>query len=110
MSTIQSICPVRSQPVSNNVMSYKPLQVIVYLTRKKALIKAQKSKFRIIRICPVCYTGMLVLNKNAKKKKKKKAFVAICFGFSEKISSLPLTRLVQIALDYQTILSDYRTI
>ena len=90
MSTIQSICPVRSQPVSNNVMSYKPLQVILYLTRKKALIKVQKSKFRIIRICPVCYTGMLVLNKNAKKKKKK-AFVAICFGFREKISSLPLT-------------------
>ena len=31
----------------------------------------------------VCHIGILVLNKNAKK-----PFVAICFGFSEKIASL----------------------
>ena len=57
----------------------------------------------------MCHVGRLVLNKNAKK-----PFVAICFGFREKIASLTglLALRCKIARDvfYTYIKNSYKTL
>ena len=67
-------------------MSYKTSQIIgIFYMQIGAHKSAQKTTFALsdLVLLLVCHIGILVLNKNAKK-----PFVAICFGFSEKIASL----------------------
>ena len=77
---------VRKETHSNNVIPCKTSQIIgIFYTQIGAHKSAKKATFALsdFVLLLVCHIGMLVLNKNAKK-----TFVAICFGFREKIASL----------------------
>ena len=68
-------------------MSYKTSQIIgIFYMQIGAHKSALKTTFALsdLVLLLVCHIGIIVLNKNA----KKRPFVAICFGFSEKIASL----------------------
>ena len=66
-------------------MPYKTSQITGIFYMQKCAHKSAKKTFALsdFVLLLVCHIGRLVLNTNAKK-----PFVAICFGFREKIASL----------------------
>ena len=77
---------IRKETHSDNVMPYKTSQITGIFYMRKGAHKTQKTLTFALSdfvLLLVCHIGRLVLNKNAKK-----PFVAICFGFREKIASL----------------------
>ena len=77
---------VKKETRSDNVMPYKTSQLTrIFYMQIGAHKSAKKITFALSKfvLLLVCHIGRLVLNKNAKK-----PFVAICFGFREKIASL----------------------
>ena len=77
---------VRKETHSDNGMPYKTSQIAgIFYMQIGAHKSAKKTTFALSDcvVLLVCHIGRLVLNKNAKK-----PFVAICFGFREKITSL----------------------
>ena len=77
---------VRKETHSDNVMPYKTSQIAgIFYMQIGTHKSAKKTTFALsdFVLLLVCHIGRFVLNKNAKK-----PFVAICFGFREKIASL----------------------